>query len=57
MDMIKNAKKLKGSDAYINEHRTKCNSDLAHKAKKGTYNIYMDTLLCSYYKNKSCYTR
>ena len=46
LDVMKNAKKLKGSNVYINEHLTKRNSDLAYKAIKkiyGTYNIYMDT--------------
>ena len=34
LDVIKNAKKLKGSNVYINEHLTKRNSDLALKARK-----------------------
>ena len=60
LGVIKNGKKIKTSNANINEHLTKRNSDLAHKARKyknGTYDIYMDTYLCSYDKNKSCYTR
>ena len=31
---MKNARKLKGSNVYINEHLTKRNSDLAYKARK-----------------------
>ena len=31
---MKNARKLKGSDVYINEYLTKRNSDLAYKARK-----------------------
>ena len=34
LHVMKNARKLKGSDVYINEHLTKRNSDLAYKARK-----------------------
>ena len=34
LDVVKNAKKLKGSNVYINEHHTKRNSDLAHIDRK-----------------------
>ena len=42
MDVIKNAKKIHGCNVYINEHLTKRNLDLAHKAWKMIYDIYMD---------------
>ena len=34
MDVMKNARKLKVSNVYINEHLTKRNSDLSYKARK-----------------------
>ena len=34
LNVKKNAKELRGSDVYIDEHLTKRNSDLAHKAPK-----------------------
>ena len=41
LDVIKNAKKLKGSNVYINEHLTKRNSDLAHKLRLFSYLMNM----------------
>ena len=34
MDVIKNSKKLRESNDYVNEHLTKRNSDLAHTPQK-----------------------
>ena len=34
LNILSNAKKLRGSDVYINEHLTRQNADLARKARE-----------------------
>ena len=34
LKILSNAKKLRGSDVYINEHRTRQNADLARKTRE-----------------------
>ena len=48
LELIKNAKKLNGSNVCINEHLTKHSSDLAHKARK---NIQMGLITSTWTHN------
>ena len=43
LDVMKNAKKRKGSNVYINEHLTKRNSDLAYKPRKKNMGLITST--------------